>query len=81
MCQGQFPTAGSDVTEYLYQAEKGEQNVIVVVRNSMAYPQTLRKKTPVMMAVEVTEVPEPLAPIGSMVAMREVKDNSLQMPK
>ena len=32
----------------------GNKNVIMVVRNSMAYPQTLRKKTPVVRAVEVT---------------------------
>ena len=30
----------------------GSENVTVVVRNSMAYPQTLRKKTPVVRAVE-----------------------------
>ena len=38
---------------------KRGKNVIVVVRNSMAYPQTLRKKTPVARAVTVTQVPEP----------------------
>ena len=31
----------------------GSKNVTVVVRNSMAYPQTLRKKTPVTRAVTV----------------------------
>ena len=39
---------------------KGSKNVIVVVRNSTAYPQTLRKKTPVVRAVVVTWVLEPL---------------------
>ena len=29
----------------------GSKNVAVVVRNSMAYPQTLRKRTPVVRAV------------------------------
>ena len=38
----------------------GSKNVTVVVRNSMVYPQTLRKKTPVARAVAVTQVPEPL---------------------
>ena len=32
----------------------GSRNVTVVVRNSMAYPQILRKKTPVVRAVAVT---------------------------
>ena len=32
----------------------GSKNVTMVVRNSMAYPQTLRKKTPVVRAVAVT---------------------------
>ena len=31
---------------------KGSKNVVMVVRNSTAYPQTLRKKTPVARAVE-----------------------------
>ena len=30
---------------------KGSKNTVVVVRNSMAYPQTLKKKTPVTRAV------------------------------
>ena len=36
----------------------GSKNVAVVVRNSMAYHKTLRKKTPVARAVAVTWVPE-----------------------
>ena len=48
---------------------KGSKYVVMVVRNSMAYSQTLRKKTLVARAVEVTQVPEPLAQIGSMGAM------------
>ena len=39
--------------------KRGSRNVIVVVRNSKAYPQTLRKETPVARAVKVTWVPEP----------------------
>ena len=34
----------------------GSKNIIVVVRNSMAYPQTLRKKTLVVRAVVATHV-------------------------
>ena len=37
---------------------KGSKNAVVVVRNSMAYPQTLKKKTPVATAVAATAVPE-----------------------
>ena len=37
----------------------GSKNVAVVVRNNMAYSQTLRKKTPVARAVTVMWVPEP----------------------
>ena len=33
---------------------KGSKHVVIVVRNSTAYPQTLRKKTPVGRAVKVT---------------------------
>ena len=47
----------------------------------MAYSQTLRKKTLVARAVEVTQVPDPLAQIGSMGVIGEVEDNSHQMPK
>ena len=38
----------------------GSKNVTVGVRNSTAYPQILRKKTPVVRAVAVTWVSEPL---------------------
>ena len=37
----------------------GSRNITMVVTNSTAYPQTLRKKTPVTKAVTVTWVPEP----------------------
>ena len=51
----------------------------MVVRNSTAYPQTLKKKTPVVRAVEVTWVPEPLVQTGLTGVMGE--DNDHQMPK
>ena len=60
---------------------KGSKNVTVVVRNSTAYPPTLKKKTLVARAVEVTQVPEPLVQTALMGAMGEVKDDSHQMPK
>ena len=37
---------------------KGSKNAVVVVRNSMAYPQTLKKKTPVAREVAATAVPK-----------------------
>ena len=40
---------------------KGSKNAVMVVRNSMAYPQTLKKKTLVDRAVATMAVPEPLA--------------------
>ena len=60
---------------------KGSKNVVMVVRNNMAYPQTLKKKTPVVRVVEVTQVPESLVQTGLMGAMGEVEDNGHQMPK
>ena len=47
----------------------------------MVYPQTLKKKMPVVRAVEVTQVPEPLVQTGLTGAMGEVEDDGHQMPK
>ena len=56
------------------------QNAYTKVRKgSLAYPQTLRKKTPVVGAVMVTWVPEPLVQTGLTGALREDHDN--QIPK
>ena len=57
----------------------GSKKVTVVVRNSMAYPQTLRKKTPVARADVATWVPEPPMQTGVMEALDEV--HSLLTPK
>ena len=56
----------------------GSKNVAIVVRNSMAYPQTLRKKPPVARTIAVTWVPEPPLQAG-MTALDEAQ--GLQMPK
>ena len=45
---------GLTVQNAYTELRKGSKNVVVVVRNSMAYPQTLRKKTPVVRAVTLT---------------------------
>ena len=58
---------------------KGSKNAIVVVRNSMAYPQTLRKETPVVRAAVVTWVLEPLVQPGLIGMLGE--NHSQQMPK
>ena len=57
----------------------GSRNVAIVVRNSLAYPQTLRKKTPVVRAVVAIWVPEPLMWTGMIEALD--KAQGLQMPK
>ena len=49
----------------------GSKNVTVVVRNSMVYPQTLQKKTPVARAVAVTQVPEPPVQTGLTEVLEE----------
>ena len=38
---------------------KGSKKAVVVVQNNTAYPQTLRKKTPMARAVSALPVPEP----------------------
>ena len=58
---------------------KGNNNVAVVVKNSMAYPQTLRRKTPVVRAAVVTQVPEPPVQTGLTGVLGE--DHNHQMPK
>ena len=50
---------GLTVQNAYMELHTGSKNVAVVVRNSMVYPQTLRKKTPMVRAVTVTWVPEP----------------------
>ena len=51
---------GLTVQNVYTQLTKGSKNTVMVVRNSMAYPQTLKKKTPVARAVTISAVPEPL---------------------
>ena len=50
---------GLTVQNAYMELHDGSKNVTVVVRNSMAYPQTLEEKTPVVRAVTVMWVPEP----------------------
>ena len=50
---------GLTVQNTYTELRQGSKKAVVVVRNSMAYPQTLQKKTPVARAVTVLPVPEP----------------------
>ena len=57
----------------------GSKNVTVVVRNSMVYPQTLRKKTLVVGAVTFTWVLEPPEQTGLVEVLEEA--HGLQVPR
>ena len=57
----------------------GSKNVTVVLRNSMAYPKTLKKKTHTGRAVAVTQVPEPPIQTNTIEVSHEAQ--GLQMPK
>ena len=49
---------GPTIQNVYAELQKGSKNVVMVVRNSMTYPQMLRKKAPVTRAVAMTMVPE-----------------------
>ena len=57
----------------------GSKNVTIMVRNSMAYPQILRKKIPVARLAVATWVPEPPMQIGMIEVLDEAQD--LPAPK
>ena len=57
----------------------GSKNVAVVVRNSTAYPQTLKKKIPVARVVAANQVPELQAWPGTTDMLDEAQ--GIQMPK
>ena len=50
---------GLTVQNTYTELRKGSKKAVVVVWNNTAYPQTLRKKTPVARAISVLPVPEP----------------------
>ena len=70
---------GLTVQNAYTELRKGSKNVVMVVRNSMAYPQMLRKKIPVARAVAVTQVTEHPAQTGLTEMLEE--DHGYQMPK
>ena len=49
---------GLTVQNVYTELQKGSKNIVMVVRNSMAYPRMLQKKAPVARAVAATMVPE-----------------------
>ena len=50
---------GLTVQNTYTELRQGSKKVVMMVRNSMAYPQTLQKKAPVARAVTATPVPKP----------------------
>ena len=75
---GSLPQALTVENAYT-ELHNSSKNVTVVVRNSMAYPQTLRKKTPVARAVTVTQVPGSPMQTGVMEALDKAR--GLQVPR
>ena len=75
---GSLPQALTVQNTYM-DLHDGSKNVAMVVRNSMVYPQTLRKKTPVVRAVTVMWVPKPPMQTSIMEALDEAQ--GLHMPK
>ena len=57
----------------------GSKNAVVVVRNRTAYPETLKKKTPVAQVVAATTVPELLVRTNLLEGVEE--PHNLQAPK
>ena len=51
---------GLTIQNTYMELRQGSKNAVVMVRNSMSYPQTLKKKTPVARAVAATPVPDHL---------------------
>ena len=70
---------GLTVQNAYMELQNGSKNVIVVVRNSMAYPQILRKRIPVAREVAVTQVPELPIQTGVMEVLEEAP--GLPIPK
>ena len=56
--KGGFLTQGLTIQNAYTELWKGSKNVVMVVKNSTAYPQMLWKKAPVARAVAATVVPE-----------------------
>ena len=66
---------GLPIQNVYTELRKGSKNTVVVVRNSMAYPQTLKKKTLVARAVATTVVP--VLPVETRLPEGEDKPQAL----
>ena len=69
---------GHTIQNTCTELRQGSKKAVMVVRNSMAYPQTLWKKTPVARAVLVT--PMPKSPVEAQLEEREMSPRIL-VPK
>ena len=67
------------VQDFYTELCNGSKNVSALVRNSTAHPQTLRKKTPVVRAVAVIQLPDPPVQTGLTEASEEA--HSYWIPK
>ena len=70
---------GLTVQNTYTELRKGSKKAVVVVQNNTAYPQTLRKKTPMVRAVSVLPVPEPPEPESLQV--EDDANSDLHTPK
>ena len=61
---------GLTIQNMYTELQKGSKHIVIVVRKSTAYPQTIRKKAPLARAVAVTVVPE----IPPEIRVQEGKD-------
>ena len=70
---------GLTVQNMYTELRKGSKKAVVVVWNNTAYPQTLRKKTPMARAISVLSVPEPPKP--KSLQMEDDANLDLHTPK
>ena len=79
LCAGKGPLPPGLMIQNTYtEMCKGSKNVAIVVRNSMAYPQTLKKKIPMARVVVTKWVPEPQVWPGMIDALDEAQDIQTQ---
>ena len=70
---------GLTVQNMYTELRKGSKKAVVVVQNNTAYPQTLRKKTPVARAISVLPVPE--TPKPKSLQVEDDANSDLHTPK
>ena len=68
---------GLTVQNTYTELRKGSKKAVVVVWNNTAYPQTLRKKTPMARAISVLLVPEPPNPRAYNWRMMQIRTSIL----